>query len=188
MHDIEPHYLWLDFYNSEEDDRSPFYGSVHSEFEFQHSIYNFVIHPQWDNFGSSTLYLKILFVDYDKNYCIIELIGEWNDTIHNDIMQFKREVLELIMEQGIQYFILVGENVLNFHSSDNCYYEEWFEDIDDGWIAFINFRDHVLEEFRQSKIDYYVNFGGELDNIQWRKHSPIQFFRKVEEIINKRLN
>jgi len=29
-------------------------------------------------------------------------------------------------------FILIGENVLNFHSSDDCYYEEWFQDVE--WL------------------------------------------------------
>ena len=61
MHDIEPFYKWRDDYNSAEDDLSPFYGKEYSEFEFSETIYNFYIHPQWDFFGSPTLYLKIIF-------------------------------------------------------------------------------------------------------------------------------
>ena len=30
--------------------------------------------------------MKILFADYEQNFAIIELIGEWNDAIENDIM------------------------------------------------------------------------------------------------------
>lgn len=187
MHDIEPHYHWLHLYNSEEDELSPFYQNVHSEFVFTNSVYNYLIHPQWDNFGSSTLYLKILFADYDKGFSIIEFIGEWNDVLHNDIMVLKREVIELLQDQGIDKFILIGENILNFHSSDDSYYEEWYNDLDNGWIALVNFREHVLEEFKLAHADYYLNFGGELDNLFWRKHTPLQLFKRIEEIINHRL-
>lgn len=187
MHDIEPYYRWRDDYISSEDERSPFYDRQYSEFEFGNQIYNFYIHPQWDGFGSQTLYLKVIFADYDRGYAIIELIGEWNDAIGNDIMLLKREVTELMMAEGVDKFILIGENVLNFHSSDDCYYEEWFQDVEDGWIAGINFREHVIEEFKSNNIDYYINFGGQLDNMSWRNLKPLQFFKRVEETMTKRL-
>jgi hypothetical protein len=167
---------------------SPFYGKEYSEFEFSETIYNFYIHPQWDFFGSPTLYLKIIFADYDKNFAIIEFIGEWNDCITNDIMFLKREIMELLVAQGINKFILLGENILNFHCSDDCYYEEWFQEVEDGWIAAINFREHVIDEFKRNNIDYYLNFGGELDQLPWRNLKPIQLFKKVEELLTKRLN
>lgn len=187
MHDIEPHYHWLHLYNSEEDERSPFYRQVHSEFEFSNTVYNYLIHPQWDSFGSATLYLKIIYADYESAFCIIELIGEWNDVLHNDIMVLKREILEVLQEQGINKFILIGDNVLNFHASDDSYYEEWYNDVDEGWIALVNFRAHVLEEFREHRIDYYLNFGGELDTLFWRKLTPRQMFSRVDDIIRHRL-
>jgi hypothetical protein len=187
MHDIEPHYHWLHLYNSEEDEKSPFYRQVHSEFEYSNTIYNYLIHPQWDFFGSSTLYMKVLYADYEQGFCIIEFIGEWNDVIHNDIMTMKREVIEALQEQHINKFILIGENVLNFHASDDSYYEEWYNDIEDGWIALVNFREHVLDEFRRYQVDYFLNFGGELDDIQWRKLNPSQLYGKIEEIIFHRL-
>jgi hypothetical protein len=91
-------------------------------------------------------------------------------------------------DHGINKFILIGENILNFHSSDDSYYEEWYNDIEDeGWIALINFRDHVLEEFKHSCIDYFLSFGGELDQLLWRKFTPLQMFKKVEEIIHHRI-
>ncbi len=187
MHDIEPYYRWRDDYVAAEDERSPFYQTEYSEFEFDKQVYNYYIHPQWDYFGSQTLYIKILFVDYDRSYAIIEFIGEWNDTIYNDIMMLKREILELMMHEGINKFILIGENVLNFHSSDDSYYEEWFQDVEEGWIAGVNFREHVIEEFKRSNIDYYINFGGQLDEMIWRNLKPVQFFKKVEEQLIKRL-
>jgi hypothetical protein len=188
MQDIEPHYLWRDFYKSEDDERSPFYEREYSEFEYTNKVYNYLLHPQWDEFGSSTLYLKILYVDYREGFVIIEMIGEWNDAINNDIMFLKRDVVEEFEANGINKFILIGENVLNFHASDDSYYEDWFQDVGDGWIVAINFQDHVLQEFRQNNIDYYLNFGGELDNLIWRKLLPNQVYRNVENIISRRLS
>lgn len=187
MHDIEPYYNWLHLYNSEHDERSPFYEQIHSEFEFSNSVYNYLIHPQWDKFSSNTLYIKIIFVDYEQSYCIIEMIGEWNDVINNDVMWLKREIIDLLIQEGIEKFILIGENVMNFHASDDSYYEEWFSEIEEGWICFLNFKEHVLEEFKSMNIDYYVNFGGELDDFAWRKLSPFQLLDRLNDIINHRL-
>ena len=64
MQDIEPYYSWSHLYTAAEDELSPFYGRVYSEFEYSNTIYNYYIHPQWDVFGSSTLYVKVLFVVY----------------------------------------------------------------------------------------------------------------------------
>ena len=172
MHTIEPHYNWRHLYIASDDERSPFYNREYSEFEFTHSIYDYFIHPQWDEIGSATLYIKILFVNYDMGFCIIEMIGEWNDCLYNDIMFLKRNIADVLIEKGITKFILIGENVMNFHASDNDYYQEWFEDIEDGWIACINFREHVVEEFMRSHIDYYLALGGGLNNVIWRSNTP----------------
>jgi len=187
MQELEPFYRWRDIYQSENDKNSPFYKREYSQFEFTNKVYNYVIHPQWDEFGSNTLYLKILFTDYIKGFTIIEFIGEWNDAINNDVMWLKREVLEQQIESGITKFIIIGENILNYHSSDDSYYEEWFQDIEDGWIAAVNFHQHVLNELRNNNIDYYVNFGGELDNLNWRKFNPMQLYSEVSKIISRRL-
>ncbi len=187
MQDIEPFYNWRHFYIASEDERSPFFGREYSEFEYTTAIYNFLIHPQWDDIDSPTLYIKILAVDYDLGYVIIELIGEWNDAINNDIMLLKRDIIEQIMQYGVNKFILIGENILNFHAANDCYYEEWFEEIEDGWIAFLNFRKHVLEEFHRANIDYYIVSGGQLNDIGWRTSTPQQLFEKVEHFVQKRI-
>ena len=175
------------YYIASEDPRSPFYDREYSEFEFTDTIYNYYIHPQWDNIGSPTLFIKILFTDYEKGYAIVELIGEWNDAIENDIMTLKRDIIEPIMEEGINKFILIGENVLNFHYSDDSYYEEWFDEVEEGWIALINFHDHVIREFERINIDHYFVMGGELEDIEWRTYLPHQFFKKVDSLVQKRL-
>jgi hypothetical protein len=114
-------------------------------------------------------------------------MGEWNDAIENDIMTFKRDIIEPLMNEGINKFILIGENVLNFHYSDDCYYEEWFDDVEDGWIALVNFHDHVINEFERIHIDHYFVMGGELEDIEWRTYQPFQFYKKVDDLVTKRL-
>lgn len=187
MHTIEPHYGWRHLYISSEDMRSPFYGDEYNEFLCIDSIYDHYIHPQWDNIGSATLYLKILFTDYDRGFCIIELMGEWNDTLYNDIMYLKRNIADALDNKGINKYILIGENVMNFHSGDNDYYDEWFDDVEDGWIACVNFREHIQQEFEQAHIDYYIAIGGTLNNMVWRSLEPLQFFENVNRQIRKRL-
>lgn len=188
MHTIEPYWNWRNLYTAEEDERSPFYGREYSEVYYTDAIYDHYIHPQWDNIGSSTLFLKILYADYEDGFAVIELIGEWNDTLHNDIMILKRDIIDYLIGEGINKFILIGENVLNFHSSDDCYYEEWFDDIEDGWIALVNFREHVLDDFKSNSIDNYFIFGGQLNDFPWGTFRPLQLFQKVEQLVNKRFD
>jgi hypothetical protein len=187
MHDIEPFYGWRDYYLAENDKLSPFYECEYNEFEFTHQIYNYLIHPQWDFFGSATLFVKILYADYEKSFAILEFIGEWNDCLYNDIMYLKRNVIEQLIENGINRFILLGENILNFHYSEYDYYEEWSDDAGDGWIAALNFRKHVTEEFFKGQIDNFVAFGADFNNVNWRTHSPENLFYRVESLITKRL-
>ena len=187
MHSIEPHYHWQGFYTASEDNRSPFFRRRYSEFTFSNAIYDHYIHPQWDEFGSRTLYLKILYADYDRHYCIIEFLGEWNDILYNDIMYLYRNVLEVLVAQDIRYFILIGENILEFHADTNDYYEEWFDNLGDGWIIGLNFRDHVIREFVDNSLDYYIAFGGKFNEIAWRKYLPDQLFEVTSKLINKRL-
>lgn len=187
MHLVEPYYRWRNLYVASEDNASPFYDREYSEFEFHNRIYNYYIHPQWDSIGSSTLFVKILFVEYENNFAIIEMMGEWNDAIENDIMILKRDIIDEFISLGINKFILIGENVLNFHSSDDCYYEEWIDDIEDGWVALTNFHQHVVSEMQRAGIDQYFVMGGEMELLDWGTYLPYNFYLKVEEIVAKRL-
>lgn len=186
MHSVEPYFHWRNLYIADEDEASPFYGRLYSEFEFSQKIYNYLIHPQWDSMGSNTLFLKILFVDYDEGYAILEFIGEWNDAIENDIMILKRDLIDEMIAMDINKYIFIGENVLNFHASDDCYYEEFAEDLDDGWVALVNFHQHVETEMMQTGIDQYFVMQGELDELDWRTYLPHQFYKKVKKIVNAR--
>lgn len=190
MHTLEPYYNWQHRYNAEEDERSPFFATEHSEFEFTNAVYDHVIHPQWDDFGSRTLYLKVLFADYDDGYAVIEMIGEWNDLLYNDIMLLKRDVIEPMMSEGLNKFILIGENVLNFHPSDEEYYSEWYDEVSDtdGWIALLNFREHVREDMQKANIDQYFLLGGKLDQMDWRTFEPEDLCERVNTFVMRRLN
>ncbi|MEI7594171.1 MAG: hypothetical protein WCK02_00365 [Bacteroidota bacterium] len=187
MHNIEPYYFWRDLYIAAEDELSPFYQYFNSEIEYTHAIYNHIIHPQWDSIGSPTLFIKVLFVDYEMGYSVIELMGEWNDCTHNDIMFLKRDIIDLMIKEGINKYILIGENILIFHPDSDDYYSEWFDDIEDGWIAAINFRKHVLDDFSKANLDYYINFGNQLNNINWTAYQPQQLFDLVSNYLTKRL-
>ena len=181
MHDIQPFHKWRDQYAGEEDMLSPFHGSTYNT---EKVIYNYVIHPYWDDFGSETLYLKIIFADYETGQAVIELIGEWNDAIQNDIMEMKRHVMEPLIDEGITRFILICENVLNFHASDDCYYEEWSEECRDGfnggWITFLNTFDHVAQEMDEAHLDNYVYYGANFNGFTWRIYQPKYIFEWVE--------
>lgn len=190
MHTIEPFYLWRNYYIASNDKHSPFFRRQYSEFSYTQKIYNHYIHPQWDFFGSSTLYCKILFADYESAFAVIELIGEWNDTLHNDIMELKRGLIDPMIKKGIFKFLLIGENVLNFHASDDLYYEEWLEDIQDegGWIVAMNFREHVVEEMRLQQIHYHIYLGEHYEMAEWRKYKPHHLLRMIEEKLMKLLD
>ena len=186
MHDIEPYFNWRNHYVVEEDTLSPFFGRDYDQFYFTNKIYNYYIHPQWDEFGSDTLYLKILYADYDEGCCIIELIGEWNDCLHNDIMFLKRKVLDVLMYHGIHKFVMIGENVLNFHAGDDDYYEEWWENTAEngGWILFLNLHRHVYDEMINGHLQRYVLLLPHLMNYEWRKQTPDLLFKTFDALVN----
>ena len=187
MHNIEPYYNWLHLYNAAEDNNSPFYLKDYSEFYYTDKIYNHLIHPQWDNFGSETLFLKMLYVSYDMGFAIIELIGEWNDCISSDISIFYNKIIEPLVDLNIDKLIIIGENILNFFGDSDEYYAEWEQANDKGWVVLLNFEEHVKSEMSEYSIDEFWLWGGALDNMDWRKFQPIDLFLNVSSIISKRL-
>ena len=187
MHQIEPYYRWLNLYNPAEDELSPFFGKEYNYDLYSDTIYGYYIDPAWDFMGSETLYMKILYADYLAGFAILEFIGEWNDAINNDVMHLKRNVIDVMTGEGVNKFVLIGENVLNFHGSDDSYYEEWFEDVEEGWVAAINFPEHVQSEQANYNIDNYINMGGTLNIGNWRTLTPQRLFQVVDGFISRRL-
>lgn len=189
MHDIEPHHLWRDRYVASEDKRSPHFGRVYNEFTFSNRVYNYYIHPQWDEFGSSTLYGKIIYADYEDGIAIIELIGEWNDCLSNDILFFRQNLVDWLGREGITKYILVMDHVLNFHGSDDCYYEEWLEDIyeEGGYVCMINVLDHVIDELEKTGIHNYITLDKDLQIPNWRSYSPKGLVILVEKVMERQV-
>ena len=125
--------------------------------------------------------MKIIYADYEMGFAIIEMIGEWNDAIENDIMELKREIIDHLSKKVICKFILICENVLNFHSSDKEYYQEWYDDVseENGWIVALNMPQQTQQDFRQKKLHYYIELM-EIDN--WRNFKPGHLFEKINLI------
>ncbi len=186
MHGIEPFYNWQKYYRAYEDKLSPFFNKEINE-GFSNTLYEYFIHPDWDEIGSETLYVKVLMVNYVRGYAVIELLGEWNDALHNDVMYLKRYVIDHFIKRNIQKYILIGENILQFHGSDQEYYEEWLDYCEDGWIVAMGFRDFVIYEWKRYGIDCYFNYGGPLDIINWRTLKPDHLFTIVDSQMQKRL-
>lgn len=179
MQNIEPFYNWRHLYIASKDKKSPLFGYKNSEVIYTHSLYDFVIHPQWDSISSETLFVKVLYVNYQKKFTVIELLGEWNDCINNDIMLFKTNIINSMIFNKINHFILIGENILNFHFSDDCYYEEWHNEIEKGWITLINFKQHVLNEMNKILLQKFMN--QKTQWINWRTFNPNQLYNLIEQ-------
>lgn len=181
MQTIEPYFHWRDYYRSEDDPRSPFFGMHYSEFEYSNTIYNHFIHPQWDSIDSESLYVKVLYVNYEEAFCFIELLGEWNDILHNDIMYLKQNLLELLLEEGVNKIILIGRNVLNFHGDADDYYQELSEDMEDGFVIGLQFQEHVLREFTENGLQNYIFFLPKESeaNYSWSTKKPEIAFRDI---------
>jgi len=187
MHLIEPYYRWLEIYSSETDEQSPFFEVEHSEFDFTDTVYGYCIHPQWDNVGSETLYVKVIYANYQTGSIIIELIGEWNDALHNDVMHLKRNLIDYYLLQGFQQFVVVGENVFNFHGSGDDYYDEWLDEVEDGWIVSLGFQNHVIDEMAQYGVDACFNYGGQLAIENWRSFHPMKLIQNLDTIMKQRI-
>ena len=185
MHTIEPYFAWRDYYTAETDEKSPFFGREYDEFSYSTKIYNYYIHPQWDEIGSATLYVKLLYADYDEGVAIIEALGEWNDTLYNDSMFLKRNLIDPLTKRGIRKWIIIAENVLNFHGSDDDYYAEWYEEAaeEDGWICFFNLQAHVAAEFAAYRLYNYLHFDLPFDSVNWRGYKPEHIVAVTEKML-----
>ena len=94
-------------------------------------------------------------------------------------MALRRDVTDQLSAKGIFKFILIAENVLNFHSSDDSYYEEWKEDVVDknGWIVMIDMPLQSQYDFKKSRLHNYVEL---LDFPQWRTLKPDIVFQQID--------
>ena len=117
------------------------------------------------------------------NFAVIELLGEWNDCIQNDIMFLKTNIIDRLAQEGVCKFMIVAENVLNFHSGDEDYYVELQEEMTDyhGWVVVVNLLDHVIKEFIDQDISRYIHIGIPFQDFNWRKYKPEQLVMLLDK-------
>jgi hypothetical protein len=101
-------------------------------------------------------------------------------------MELKREIIDRLSKLKITKYILITENVLNFHSSDKEYYQEWFEEVteENGWIVSLNMPEATQQDFRKKKLHYYIEL---MEIADWRIYKPYHLFRKIDDQISKRI-
>jgi hypothetical protein len=99
----------------------------------------------------------------------------------------RREITDQLYLRGIRFFILIGENVLNFHSSDDSYYEEWHEQLEDdaGWIALLNLPEQSQHDMKKARITRYVSL---FELPQWRTLKPEHIFQLIALEMERRLD
>ncbi|MGB0839623.1 MAG: hypothetical protein ACPGXL_05760, partial [Chitinophagales bacterium] len=52
-----------------------------------------------------------------------------------------------------------------------------------GWVAILNLRQHIEEEMLAGSLQYYISFGEQLNDINWRKLRPQQLFDLIQKIV-----
>jgi hypothetical protein len=99
----------------------------------------------------------------------------------------KREVLDKLMAEGIIKFILIAENVFNFHSGDKDYYEELYEELsdEDGWAVLVNFHPAAQHDFLLRKLNRYIEL---MEISAWRTYKPEHFFQFIDQKLSQRLD
>jgi hypothetical protein len=187
MHELRPHSGWENRYRATEDPRCPFYLEQGAPELGYHRMYDFVIHPEWDSVGCETLFVKQIFADYEQGYVVLELIGEWNDAVHNDVMEVKRRFADPLLAQGVDKFLLIADNLLNFHAGESDYYAEWAEETEGGWVVILNARDHVLQDLTDARLTRYVWAGERYRFGAWRAQDPLALCQGVDQMIQRQL-
>lgn len=90
-----------------------------------------------------------------------------------------------MLAEGISKFILIGENIFNFHGSDDSYYEAWFEELEEGWIAALNFPEFIIDEMKRYQLHHYINLNESLYIEKWRTYQPLVLCNLVEKMITE---
>jgi hypothetical protein len=102
-------------------------------------------------------------------------------------MTLRRDITDILFLKGISKYIFIAENVLNFHSSDDSYYEEWREQLEEakGWVIILNMPAQSQYDFKQARLTNYVEL---VDFPQWRTLKPEIIFQQMEDFMTRRIN
>lgn len=187
---IQPFYHWREYYDPELDRKSPFhYPRYQDTMQFSVS-YNQVIHPEWEDIGSEGLFMKVLFADYYEGCAILEGMGDWNDCTDIDIKSILENLIHPLFQEGVSRFLLIGENILNFHGDYPDYYEEIRDLLEDdgGYFMLLNLRQHVIEEMKSHEVNHFTWMGEQMQLVNWRTMQPLHVVAAAEEKITKQLS
>jgi hypothetical protein len=77
--------------------------------------------------------------------------------------------------------------VLNFHSGDRDYYQEWYEEVTDeeGWVVSLNMPEQTQYDFKKAKLNYYIEL---MEIPNWRTYRPYHLFKKIDDELSKRIS
>jgi hypothetical protein len=91
-----------------------------------------------------------------------------------------------VQQTLIYKFILIGENVFNFHNGDRDYYEELYEELSDenGWAVMINLHQASQHDFLLKKLNRYIEL---MEFEKWRTYKPEDFFLLIDKKLGDRL-
>jgi hypothetical protein len=101
-------------------------------------------------------------------------------------MELKREVIDVFESEGIFKFVLIAENVLNFHSDGKEYYQEWYEEVseENGWVVMVAMPEATQHDFKKAKLNQYIEL---YDLTNWRTYKPFHLFKKIDNELMARL-
>lgn len=110
-------------------------------------------------------------------------------TLHEDVMWLKRNVADVLMKEGIFKFVFFCENISIFHSGEDEYYAEWAEEVqeENGWIVLLNIRQHIEEEMLEARLQQYMYFGENYNDINWQTQKPAIVFSIIDAMVNGRI-
>ena len=76
--------------------------------------------------------------------------------------------------------------VLNFHSSDKEYYQEWYDEVSEanGWIISLNMPESTQYDFKKARIINYISF---IEEEKWRVYNPMHLFEKIDNEMGRRI-
>lgn len=178
--EVEPYAGWLLFYDPSTDERAPLPAGPEGDLPSRY-IYTFAANPLWDSIDSESLLVKILYLHYQEGYAVVELLGEWNDLFENDFRLLCERLINPLMEEGVNRFVFICENVFNVYIDATDYYEDLQDRLADeaGWICLLKARPNVQEGLAASQLDRYLLWDDQLDHLRWRKLKPWDLFAAI---------
>ncbi|MEM6801348.1 MAG: hypothetical protein AAF696_08080, partial [Bacteroidota bacterium] len=95
--------------------------------------------------------------------------------------------LTYLIDQGINKYILICENVFHIYLEEDDYYRAVEEELEDGWIFALRLRKELKDEMRDYGIAPYIYWSEKLDTVNWRSLKPAQLYKLIYSMLHKLL-